>query len=358
MNIVVWDDLPEGGAKRVVFEQIKGLSVFGRVTYITNQVQSRFDFGKYADKVYRLDMGLRSYRGWLRPLQELSYVTKVIPAYRKAVALIDSLNPDMVLIHPSMITQAPYLLTMMAKPTIYYAHEWPRVVYEPGFHPLPAGFHGIYESVRRWQVGQLDKMAVQAAGTIVTTSTYLQKILSKLYEREISLVPPGVDTNTFCPTERKIDHTYFLFFGGKELISGYPLLQRALATGKSVRLVTLRNSKFRYSDEEIAELYRGAIATLCLAENEPFGLTAIESMACGTPVIAVNSGGYLDTVIANQTGVLVEADSVAVLDAMNKLESDVKQQAVMGRAGRKFAETHFSWLTHVDKLKAIMEQML
>ena len=61
MNIVVWDDLPEGGAKRVVFEQIKGLSVFGRVTYITNQVQSRFDFGKYADIVYRLDMGLRSY---------------------------------------------------------------------------------------------------------------------------------------------------------------------------------------------------------------------------------------------------------------------------------------------------------
>lgn len=55
-------------------------------------------------------------------------------------------------------------------------------------------------------------------------------------------------------------------------------------------------------DEERAKLYAGAKALIAASEDEDFGITVVEAMACGTPVIAVRAGGYLETVIEGKTG--------------------------------------------------------
>src|SRR5205823_1775237 len=60
------------------------------------------------------------------------------------------------------------------------------------------------------------------------------------------------------------------------------------------------------SDGDLATTYRQALATVCAARNEPFGLTALESMACGTPVVAIRDGGYPETVVDGETGLLVD----------------------------------------------------
>src|SRR6185503_3949859 len=78
----------------------------------------------------------------------------------------------------------------------------------------------------------------------------------------------------------------------------------------------------RRSDDELRELYRGAAMTL-LPGEEDFGIVPLEAQACGRPIVALGRGGALETVIAGETGILVddstaEAFAGAIADAMNR----------------------------------------
>src|SRR5204863_5815749 len=78
----------------------------------------------------------------------------------------------------------------------------------------------------------------------------------------------------------------------------------------------------RRSDEEIRELYRRAAAVL-LPGEEDFGIVPLEAQACGRPVVALGRGGATETVIHEETGLLVdeqtaEAFAAAIDQAMNR----------------------------------------
>ena len=64
------------------------------------------------------------------------------------------------------------------------------------------------------------------------------------------------------------------------------------------------------SDDELIALMRGARALL-FPQFEDFGMTPVEMMACGRPVIAYGRGGAAETVIDGVTGVLVERTNAA-----------------------------------------------
>lgn len=61
------------------------------------------------------------------------------------------------------------------------------------------------------------------------------------------------------------------------------------------------------SDVELRDLIRGATATIYVPVDEDFGMSPVESMACGTPVIAVNDGGLKESIIDKKTGILINS---------------------------------------------------
>jgi glycosyltransferase involved in cell wall biosynthesis len=69
---------------------------------------------------------------------------------------------------------------------------------------------------------------------------------------------------------------------------------------------TTQNSKIEFvgevSDEEKLELMRNARAYIFAAEDEDFGITPVEAMGVGTPVIAYKSGGVVESLIEGKTG--------------------------------------------------------
>jgi len=76
------------------------------------------------------------------------------------------------------------------------------------------------------------------------------------------------------------------------------------------------------TDEELVELYKNAKGFLALAQDEDFGITPVESMICGTPVIAYNGGGYKETIVDGKTGVLFDEYSVEGLErAIKRFEA-------------------------------------
>jgi glycosyltransferase involved in cell wall biosynthesis len=79
------------------------------------------------------------------------------------------------------------------------------------------------------------------------------------------------------------------------------------------------------SDDKLKELYSECKGVLCTAMDEDFGMTPVEAMASGKPVIAVNEGGYKETVIDGVTGKLIKADVDSLVEAINEVGEDVEK---------------------------------
>ena len=96
------------------------------------------------------------------------------------------------------------------------------------------------------------------------------------------------------------------------------------------------------SDEELAKLYKGAKGFLALSQDEDFGITPVESMLCGTPVIAFNGGGYIEPVIDGKTGVLFNNYSVdGLIEVVKKFESSKFSSEDCIEQAEKFSKERF-----------------
>ena len=74
-------------------------------------------------------------------------------------------------------------------------------------------------------------------------------------------------------------------------------------------------------DDAVTEMYQNCRA-LVLASNEDFGITPIEAMACGKPVIALGQGGYLETVIEGETGTFFpEQTEESLIEALHRFDT-------------------------------------
>ena len=76
------------------------------------------------------------------------------------------------------------------------------------------------------------------------------------------------------------------------------------------------------SEDELCELYAGCKGFITTAQDEDFGLTPVEAMASGKPVVAVMEGGYLETVIPGETGLLVRPEVAEIMEAVKKVSED------------------------------------
>jgi glycosyltransferase involved in cell wall biosynthesis len=98
----------------------------------------------------------------------------------------------------------------------------------------------------------------------------------------------------------------------------------------------------RRSDEDVRELYRGAAVTL-LPGEEDFGIVPVEAQACGSPVVALGRGGALETVLPEETGILVDDPSAgAFADGIGRAMSRRFDPALIRRHAERFSRERFS----------------
>lgn len=101
---------------------------------------------------------------------------------------------------------------------------------------------------------------------------------------------------------------------------------------------------------DIFTLYSSAALFVCPSIYEPFGIINLESMACGTPVVASKVGGIPEIVVDGETGLLVPFEpentdrfSRDLASAIDSLLASPERLAAMGRKSRERVERHFSW---------------
>jgi glycosyltransferase involved in cell wall biosynthesis len=111
--------------------------------------------------------------------------------------------------------------------------------------------------------------------------------------------------------------------------------------------------------EKMADWYRSADVLAAAPWYEPFGLTPLEAMACGVPVVATAVGGLIDTVVDGVTGDLVPPhDPIALGTALGALLNDNQRRLSYAAAALDRARRCYSWSRAATQLEGIYTEVL
>ncbi|MFI7428834.1 glycosyltransferase [Micromonospora sp. NPDC049836] len=106
--------------------------------------------------------------------------------------------------------------------------------------------------------------------------------------------------------------------------------------------------------EEMGAWYRSADVLVAAPWYEPFGLTPLEGMACGVPVVGTNVGGIADTVVDGLTGDLVRPrDPRALGTAIRRLLADQVRRFAYATAALDRIRSRYSWKRCAEQLGAV-----
>jgi glycosyltransferase involved in cell wall biosynthesis len=169
----------------------------------------------------------------------------------------------------------------------------------------------------------------------------VQNRIRQYHNRDADVIYPPVDTSLYhylgnenfwlsvnrLYPEKRIELQLEAFCQIPEenliIVGGYAQGDHASRYAEKIGLnlppnVTLRGE---VTEGELRDLYARCKAHICTAIDEDYGLTPLEAMASGKPVVAVNEGGYCETV-TEQTGKLVEPNVDAIASAVRYIAQD------------------------------------
>jgi glycosyltransferase involved in cell wall biosynthesis len=296
---------------------------------------------------------------------------------------------------PALWLARRVLFPLMGKrvPVLYFCFEPPRFIYSDTedivarlgtigqvLKPL---FH-IYRA--------LDRKMVGAAHRVLSNSPYGSRRIWNAYKRRATVIEHGVDfpspssTQSDALKERyqlgdrpvvvTVNHLHprkriGLFLEAvavaREYVPGLVGLvvgdgpERASLEEKAVQLGLEVGRDVIFTgavpEEELPAHYAVANVYMHTGREESFGLSVIEALKLGVPVVSVAEGGPLDTVRDEVSGRLVPPTARDLGEALASLLADPVRAQEMGRAGASFVATHYNWERGVSTLLRVLRDV-
>ncbi|MBI5794157.1 glycosyltransferase, partial [Candidatus Uhrbacteria bacterium] len=255
----------------------------------------------------RLPFGRRKYQ-WYLPLMPTATETHDLSGYDVILSSTSAFAKG-------VITRDDALhICYCHTPTRYLwsdTHSYIDELRVPGF--IKMLLPPILSRLRLW-----DKTAADRVDLFVANSRTVKNRIQKYYRRDAVVIHPPIDTKRFSISPEP--KNYFLTGGRLVAYKRYDLVIAAanrtklplkiFGTGpveSALRAMAQPHIKFlgRVSEVEQARLYQGALAFIH-PQEEDFGITPVESMASGRPVIAYKKGGATETVVEGLSGKFFE----------------------------------------------------
>jgi len=215
----------------------------------------------------------------------------------------------------------------------------------------------------------LSKIAASRSRAVICVSNWLRERLESYGIGVDAVIPGGIESELFASLPPKevvrerlgLEGNVILSVGSLVRAKGFDLIPevakivnsklraRFLIIGSGPEEESIRRRAReegvddlvillgRKSYEETAIYYRAADLLLHPARYEGYGLTALESLAAGTPVVATDTGGIKDVVMDGVDGFIVVRDAKAIAERVIHLLEDDNLREEMGRKGRERA---------------------
>ena len=277
------------------------------------------------------------------------------------------------------------------------------------FHTLAELKNQVSQSRDEWEGDVrfgIERLTVATADQVVASTPVDGNHLETYYGADterVSIVPCGVDMDQFQPGDRRCaraalglgDEQVILFVGRIQALKGIEVLIRAARllldrenirpfrvvivggrpTGDSddpearelsrlkslardLEVERLLDWRGAVAHEELCQYYQAADVTVMPSTYESFGLVAVESMACGTPVVAARVGGLQATVQDGRTGYLVPwRDAGLYADRIGEILADPTLRQRMGTESRRRAG-EFGWGRVASQMVQLYEELM
>ncbi|SCF28775.1 Glycosyltransferase involved in cell wall bisynthesis [Micromonospora viridifaciens] len=273
-------------------------------------------------------------------------------------------------VHAGRRTGVPTVLTYHALGTVKRRHQGAR-------DTSPPGRIGYERALGR----AVDRVVVQCEDEV------RELVRMGVPRSRMALVPSGVNQDVFRPdgpvaprdparpriltvgrmVERKgfldvvralpaVPDTECVVVGGPpaDLLPADAFARRITALAESCGVADRVKLVGSVPREQMGSWYRSADLLVAAPWYEPFGLTPLEGMACGVPVVGSNVGGITDTVVDGLTGDLVPPrDPRALGTAIRKLLADKVRRFAYATAALDRIRSRYSWKRCAEQLSAV-----
>jgi glycosyltransferase involved in cell wall biosynthesis len=407
MKIAVWHNLPSGGGKRALYDQVRGLISRGHVVEAWCP--------STADQTY-LPLGSLIPEHVI-PLKKTSKnptspVSRMMALYRMTAGKMKALDQhcmrcaeavnqggyDLFFANGAMDYAVAPIGRYVTIPKVIYLQEPYRLLYEaaPIFPWVaPVLSKGFWHSPQKLKSLLFDFLAVQwlriqAREELLNAQVYDEILVNSYYSREsvlraygldASVCYLGIDTNKFR-YQRQPRENFVLGVGAIIPAKNIRFILEALACLPPPRpgLVWVGNVakpayadelqrfaqsagvqvdlRLRIGDDELVDLLNRAAAMVYAPRLEPFGFTPLEANACGTPVISVAEGGIRETVLDGYNGLLVKQDRNEMATAIKKLLDDPDLARKLGENGVDWVSERWSSEVAVTRLEQYLDRLV
>lgn len=328
---IVHDYIKEYGGAEKVLEELHNL--FPKAPIYTTVYLPNF-LGPHKERFQKMD---------IRPsiLQYIPFKSKLISPLRLLAILVFKFwnfsKYDLVIVSATGAYQ-PNLINKGKAKQICYCHTPPRYLYgystARNWQKLPV--INVLASIANHFLRMVDFKSAQNVDLFIANSKEIKSRIERFYRKDSIVVYPPVSLSIAQKSYQK--ENYYLAGGRLARPKRVDLAIKAAnklklplivfgkgfaGYGKELEKIAGTTVKFvgEVNEEEKIKLMSQAKAFIFSAEEEDFGITPVEVMSVGTPVIAFYSGGVKESVIGGKTGVFFEETSVdSLISAIKKFE--------------------------------------
>lgn len=249
----------------------------------------------------------------------------------------------------------------------------------------PARREGLASRFKRFARDRIAAIQQKpASALVITCPAAMERIASQsTRETQVHVIGHGIDSHAYSERDHLPDKPSILFLANLEYRKGIFTLLEAFdrvaqavpdcsleiwGDGVEARAVEQRVLQSPFTDrihrrgraprDKVAEIMRSHSVYCMPSHGEPFGMTLLEAMASGVPIVTTDVGGPPYIVHASGGRIVPMRQAKRLADALIEILASLELQKSMGAYNRKRIEQEFDWSRSLDRMERVYERVL